>query len=91
LLQPELILVEVQRIDAEFVRARELRENLKNQLRCGLLGIKDPSSPTLLPFVEVVQFLSIVFAWLFCASLQLIEPKQVLGENHETGLAGCSA
>ncbi len=50
----------------------------------------DAWSP-LLSYTEVVQFLSIVFAWLFCASLQLIEPKQVLGENHETGLAGCSA
>jgi hypothetical protein len=51
MLKPELSFVEVQRIDAELVQARESHEILKNQLGCGLLGMKDPSSPTLLPFV----------------------------------------
>ncbi len=40
---------------------------------------------------EVVQFSAGVFAWFFGGTLQLVEPKQVLGEDHKPSFAGCSA
>ncbi len=40
---------------------------------------------------EVVQFSAGVFAWFFGGTLQLVEPKQVLGEDHKSSFAGCSA